>query len=143
MPQHPGLQTLESDFAEFAVKAVNHKNCFWPRRVRGQKHLSGCKCGICLPTANKFCAQQTAKKLVESPEGDFRHVKIPDAAASGIGFLISLPGFHFFRNLNAAQNTELVIAGIAGFRKEHQPHIWVLKGDKTCLLGGAAGIHSA
>ena len=90
-----------------------------------------------------ICAQQTAKKLAESPEGDFRHVKIPDAAASGIGFLISLPGFHFFRNLNAAQNTELVITGIAGFRQEHQPHIRVLKGDETCLLGGAAGIHSA
>ena len=39
-------------------KCANH---FLPGRVPGRKYISGCKCGICSPMANKLCAQQTAK----------------------------------------------------------------------------------
>ena len=43
-------------------------NRFRPRRVRGRKHFSGCKCGIC-SLANKLCAQQTARIHQEIQKG--------------------------------------------------------------------------
>ena len=32
------------------IMGANVGRRFGPRRVRGQKHFSGCKCGICLPS---------------------------------------------------------------------------------------------
>ena len=48
-----------------------------------RENTSGCKCGICAPMAHKFCAQQTASLLSETPSGVFDRRKKPDAAASG------------------------------------------------------------
>ena len=39
--------------------------------MRERKYFSGCKCGICAPMAHKFCAQQTASLLSETPSGVF------------------------------------------------------------------------
>ena len=50
---------------------------FRPGRVPGRKYLSGCKCGICSPWANKLCAQQTAKTCREAPMGIFDSLKQP------------------------------------------------------------------
>ena len=44
---------------------------FLPGRVPGRKYLSGCKCGICSPWANKSCAQQPAKICWKAPKGFF------------------------------------------------------------------------
>ena len=46
-------------------------NHFPPGRVPGGKYCSGCKCGICLPTADKLCAQQTAKNWRKRPKAFF------------------------------------------------------------------------
>ncbi len=43
------------------VSSEKNPNHFLPGRVPGRKYISGCKCGICSPMANKLCAQQTAK----------------------------------------------------------------------------------
>ena len=45
-------------------KIFNH---FLSRHVRERKYFSGCKCGICPPSAGKLCAQQTAILLSEKP----------------------------------------------------------------------------
>ena len=69
------LRAVKS-LAEFAAYAANKVlNRFRPRRVRGRKHFSGCKCEICLPMANKLCAQQTAKDWRKSPKGFFDKLK--------------------------------------------------------------------
>ena len=70
------VQTVKKPRRVRCVSSEKGSNCFRPRRtpgwlllplrgnspsVRGRKHFSGCKCGICSPMANKLCAQQTAK----------------------------------------------------------------------------------
>ena len=55
------VQTVKKPRRVRCVSSEKGSNCFRPRRVRGRKHFSGCKCGICSPRANKLCAQQTAK----------------------------------------------------------------------------------
>ena len=59
-------------------------------RVPDAKYFSGCKCGICLPPADKLCAQQTAKKLVEKAEGLFRQTKGGHKARLFVQFWVSL-----------------------------------------------------
>ena len=62
----------QKSFAEFFAEEKNKvKKHFWPRRVRGQKYLSGCKCGICSLMTNIFCTQQTAKNWRKAPKGFF------------------------------------------------------------------------
>ena len=56
--------TLLKSLAEFASADAKNLNHFSPRHVRGEKFLSGCKCGILSPAA-KLCAQQTASLLAE------------------------------------------------------------------------------
>ena len=59
----------------FRGSGKQNLNHFWPRRVRGQKYLSGCKCASCAPKAHKECAQQTAKNWRKSPKGFFDTLK--------------------------------------------------------------------
>lgn len=49
-----------------AAKKCNH---FLSRHVRERKYFSGCKCGLCAPSAYKVCAQQTANLLAENLYG--------------------------------------------------------------------------
>ena len=49
---------------------------FLPGRVPGRKHFSGCKCGICPPTGDKLCAQQTAKVCRKSLQGFFDSLRL-------------------------------------------------------------------
>jgi len=97
LPTPDNLHTQEARFRvplrlskkasqNFPRKRKTKLNRFRPRRtpgwsllplrgnsppVRGRKHISGCKCRICSPTANKLCAQQTAKNCRKSPKGFF------------------------------------------------------------------------
>ena len=67
---------LSKSLAEFAAYAANKVPIYFrPRRVRGRKYVSGCKCGICLLQAGKLCAQQTAKNWRKSPKGFFDKLK--------------------------------------------------------------------
>ena len=59
----------------FRASGKQSFNRFRPRRVRGRKHFSGCKCGICLSKTDKLCAQQTAKIWRKSPKGFFDKLK--------------------------------------------------------------------
>ena len=54
--------------AEFcARRRKNDSDHFLRRHVRRRKYNTGCKCGICVPTAHKLCAQQTASPLKRKP----------------------------------------------------------------------------
>ena len=66
----------------FRASEKQSPNRFRPRRVRGRKHFSGCKCASCAPKAHKECAQQTAKNWRKRPQGLFRQAK-PDRNLSG------------------------------------------------------------
>ena len=59
---------------------------FPPGRVPGGKYFSGCKCGICLPMANKLCAQQTAKTCRKAPTGDFRQSERGSVCCTAYGY---------------------------------------------------------
>jgi len=49
--------------AEFAARRRQKSEIiFLWRHVRQRKYRSGCKCGICVPSAHKFCAQQTVTR---------------------------------------------------------------------------------
>ena len=62
----------------FRVSGKQSKKHFPPGRVPGGKYFSGCKCGICLPLADKLCAQQTAKYWRKRPKVFFDKLgKIP------------------------------------------------------------------
>ena len=52
----------------FRESGKSNQNHFPPGRVPGGKYFSGCKCGICLPVADKLCAQQTAKNCRKRPK---------------------------------------------------------------------------
>ena len=67
----PLLRLSKKASQNFPRKRKTKSNRFRPRRVRGRKHISGCKCRICSPIANKLCAQQTAKNWRKSPKGFF------------------------------------------------------------------------
>ena len=70
------LRSCKKSLAEFAARRRQRKcNHFLSRHVRERKYLSGCKCGICAPSAREFCAQQTASLLSENPIGVFRQAK--------------------------------------------------------------------
>ena len=99
-------QTVEKASQNLPRKRQTHKNRFWPRRtpgwpllplrgnspsVRGQKHISGCKCGICSPSANKLCAQQTAKIWRKAPKGIFDTLK--PACEPFAGRFSLIPGY--------------------------------------------------
>ena len=109
----------------FPRKRKTKSNRFRPRRtpgwsllplwgnsppVRGRKHLSGCKCRICSPVANKFCAQQTAKNWRKSPKGFFDKLSkerphglslfFRKGAESGQGQLPGQRCFTYFRRKN-------------------------------------------
>ena len=73
--QQLGYQTVKKASQSSPRKRRIKWNRFRPRRVRGRKHVSGCKCGICLPLADKLCAQQTAKNWRKSPKGFFDKLK--------------------------------------------------------------------
>ena len=75
----------QKSLAEFAAAAANKvKTRFLPGRVPGRKHFSGCKCGICPPTGDKLCAQQTAKTCRKAPKGFFDNLKNPSTNGGGI-----------------------------------------------------------
>ena len=75
MAQPSGFWPVEKASQNFPRKRKTNLKYFLSGRVPGGKYFSGCKCGICMPTAYKLCAQQTAKRLAESPEGDFRQTQ--------------------------------------------------------------------
>ena len=72
MPKGKG-ETSSSTEAIAIRRAELRRKCeLVEQRVPDGKYFSGCKCGICLPMADKLCAQQTAKSLAEKAEGLFR-----------------------------------------------------------------------
>ena len=48
-----------------------------PGRVPGGTYFTGCKCGICPPSGDKLCAQQTAKTCRKAPKGFFDSLSSP------------------------------------------------------------------
>ena len=64
-------QTVEKASQNFSRSEKQSQKYFVPGRVPGTKYISGCKCGICLPKADKLCTQQTAKDWRKSPKGFF------------------------------------------------------------------------
>ena len=62
-----------------AAKKCNH---FLSRHVRERKYFSGCKCGLCAPSAYKVCAQQTASLLAENLSGVPPYAKKPPCRAA-------------------------------------------------------------
>ena len=67
---------------------VNVGNRFRPRRVRGQKYISDCKCASCAPEAHKECAQQAVKSWRKSPKGFFDKLEYP--TDDSVGYLYFL-----------------------------------------------------
>ena len=65
------LQTEEKASQNFLRSKKQSQNHFASGRVPDAKYASGCKCGIWSLTANKFCAQQTAKICRKAPKGIF------------------------------------------------------------------------
>ena len=115
-------------------------NRFRPRRVRGRKHFSGCKCGICSPSANKLCAQQTAKTCRKAPKGIFDSqaasplgrqpvsVQCPDAFLfqQGHGNRLVPGGGALFYGLAQQGQAFLGLSGITGSsRLSWQPWPWL------------------
>ena len=74
-------------------KIFNH---FLSRHVRERKYFSGCKCGICPPSAGKLCAQQTASLLSKNPLG-FSTFLTPPGYPGGVRRRLSKKWLcHFF-----------------------------------------------
>jgi hypothetical protein len=67
----PLSQTVEKASQSFLREQKIKFKYFLSGRVPDRKYFSGCKCGICLPQADKLCTQQTAKNWRKSPKGFF------------------------------------------------------------------------
>ena len=64
------LSDCQKSLAEFAPAGAKNFNHFSPRHVRGEKFLSGCKCGI-LPPDGKIMRAADCKPFAKSSDGIF------------------------------------------------------------------------